>query len=297
MLNAKIKIRKENDRALRNSGVGATVTTVIAYIIFASYTLLLLFILGWGFLQSLKENREFFRDMLALPQKWLFSNYITAFGKLQYNGVTFAGMLLNSLWFSVGMTLISVFMHCVTGYIFAKYDFKGKAAAFAFILLTLAVPVVGTLPSQYKVITTLRFNESPLFLITSLGGFGSNFLITYAFFKGIDKAYMEAAQIDGANDLYIFLRIMLPLASAPFAALSILGIIMQWNNYETPLLFLTKLPTLASGLYNFREVVKYESNETVYLASAFITMIPIMLLVTVFGNKIMTSMAVGGIKG
>lgn len=283
------------DKIRRSKGARAAFGTGFA--VFAVYTLIIIFLLGWGFLQSLKETREFFNDMIALPKKWLFVNYATAIKKLEFGGVRFHGMFLNSIWYSVGAAFLSVFMHCVTGYIFAKYRFKGRGIAFSFVLLTLAIPIVGSLPSLYKIVFGLKINDSPLFLIKSLGGFGGNFLITYAYFKGIDGAYSEAAQIDGAGHLYIFLRIMLPLAAAPFAALMILGIIGNWNDFETPILFLRKTPTLASGLYFYREIIRYESNDPVYLAGIIISMIPILVLVAVFGNKIMKNMSIGGIKG
>ena len=280
-----------------NRSLSAKIIFGVAFAVFALYALSIICMLGWAFLQSLKTHKEFIKNMMSLPDSWLFSNYIKAFGKLEHNGVSFAGMFINSIWFSAGSALLGVFMHCVTGYIFAKYNFYGKNIAFSFILLTLAIPIVGSLPSMYKIVYGLRLNDSMLFLITALGGFGGNFLITYAFFKGIDRAYAEAAEIDGAGDFYIFLRIMLPLAAAPFAALAILGIIGSWNNYETPILFLQDLPTLASGLYLFRENIQFESNETVYIASVLISTVPMLILVSVFGNRVMKNMSVGGLKG
>ena len=95
--------------------------------------------------------------------------------------------------------------------------------------------------------------------------------MTYAFFKGINNAYSEAAEIDGAGDLYIFLHIMLPLAKALFFALMILGVIGSWNSYE--------------------------SNEPVYLAGVLISTIPIFIMVAAFGNRIMENMVIGGVKG
>jgi len=277
--------------------ISAKAAVVVVFCIFAIYSISLVFTLGWTFLQSLKGNREFFRDMMSLPKSWLFSNYFEAFSKLERNGTTFIQMFANSIWFSVGLSVVGVFAHCITGYVFAKYKFPGRGVAFSFIIFTLIIPVVGNLPSMYKIVYLLRLNDSPLYLVTALNGFGGNFLIMYAFFKGIADDYAEAAQIDGASDLYIFLRIMLPLASGPIIALSIVGIIFAWNNYETPIIFLDKMPNLASGLYYYREIIKYESNEPIYLSGALISTLPVLILVAVFGNKIMKNMTMGGIKG
>ena len=278
-------------------GAGAKIAYILALSAFIFYTASIFLAIGWAGLSSLKKQREFIGDMISLPKNWLFKNYLTAFEKLNYNGTSFVGMFINSIWFAVGSSLLSVFLHCVTGYCFAKYKFLGKEAALSFIIFTLILPVVGNLPSMYRIITTIGVHDSPLLLITALGGFGGNFLITYAFFKGIDGAYAEAAQIDGAGHLYIFLRIMLPLAAAPIFALSIVGIIGQWNNYETPMLFLDRMPTLSSGLVYYKSFLIYESNTTVFLAGVIMTTLPILILVCVFGSKIMTNMTMGALKG
>lgn len=268
----------------------------VVLVIFYTYAVLITYMIGWAFLQSLKTAREFTGgNMMALPRDWLFSNYAKAFQHVQYHEIGFFGLFANSLWYSVGLTFLNVFMTLLTGYVFAKYNFCGKEFAFSFVLLTLSVPIVGSLPSEYKIITALNLNDSLLYLITGLGGFGSNFLISYAFFKGIDNAYIEAAQMDGAGHWRIFLRIMIPLASGLFISLFILGFIGKWNDYEKPMLFLDKMPTLASGLFYYRN--KAAGNATEYLAGVLMTMAPILILVSAFGNRMMKSMTVGGVKG
>ena len=288
-----VKIRE--DKQLRTRG--EKVVFGVMFAVFALFAFSVIFALGWTFLQSLKSNMEFWDDKLSLPKNWLFKNYAKAFKNVEYSGFTFSGMFVNSIWFSAGMSVIGVLTHCVTGYIFAKYKFRGKEIAFAFILFTITIPIVGSLPSLYKVVHKMGIKDSPLFLITAFGGFGWNFLITYAFFKGIDWSFAEAAQIDGAGRFYIFARIMLPFAVGPIVALSLLGFIGQWNNYETPILFLDKMPTLSSGLWRFRVRSTFESDETVYLSAVIMTMLPVLAAVSAFGGHIMKNVTMGGLKG
>ena len=280
-----------------NRTKGTKIAFAIILTIFALYTFFILFAISWTFLQSLKGNKEFWRDMISLPKDWLFANYATAFSAITYNKVNLFGMFFNSLIFSVGMSLLSVFMHCVTGYVFAKYKFFAKEAVFSFVIFTLILPIVGNLPALYKLVYNMGINDSILFMVTALGGFGGNFLITYAFFKNIDWSYAEACFIDGGGHFYVFFRIMLPLAVGPIFALSIVGVIFQWNNYETPMLFLDKMPTLASGLLYYRAVTKATSSEPIYFAGVLMATVPVLVLVSIFGNKIMTNMTIGGVKG
>ena len=290
------KIRE--DKIYRTTG--EKIVFALVFVLFSVYALSVVLAIVWAFYNSLKDISDFWNNnKLALPKKWLFSNYAKAAGAItdENTGTTFFGMYINSFWYAGGMALLSTFIHCVTGYIFAKYKFKGKELAFSFILFTIALPIVGNLPSMYKVIYRMGINDSPLILVTALGGFTGNFLITYAFFKSVDGSYAEAAQIDGAGHLYIFFRIMLPLATGPIFALSILTFIMQWNNYETPILFLSAMPNLASGLFIFRDSVGTRGNTPVYFAGVLMSIIPVVALVAAFGNKIMKNMSIGGLKG
>lgn len=281
--------------------VGAKIVTGVVFMIFWIYSLSFLGMMFWTFYNSVKIE-GFLKDMISFPDKLDLYNYGVAYKEIVYNRTTFVGMFVNSIWFSAGSAFLTIFFHAVTGYIFAKYDFPCKEAAFTFILFTLALPVVGSLPSQYEVVFKLGLNDSPLFLLNYVGGFGSNFLIMYSYFKGIDKTYMEAADIDGASRFSIFFKIMLPLAIAPSFSLFLLTFINQWNNYETTMLFLDEMPTLASGLYRFGEEMKHFELEgadkhAVYMAGVFLASLPVVILVACFGDKLMSNVSMGGIKG
>lgn len=280
--------------------LGAKILTSVVFLIFWVYAVTLLYAMAWTVMSSLKTNPEFFEDMMALPSQWLWSNYQKALSLINYNGVSFIAMFINSIWFALGSAVLSTLSHAVTGYIFARYDFFGKKALFNFIIFTIALSVVGTLPSLYQVVNTLGLNDSPLFLITQLGGFGGNFLITYAFFKGMDKTYMEAARMDGASHFTVFRKIMLPQAAPMLFSIGLLYFITQWNNYEQPILMLSKMPTLSTGLYLFSERMVFDSvnaSQTVYFAGILLASLPVVLLVALFHDKIMENVSAGGIKG
>ena len=280
--------------------IGAKIITSIVFLVFWAYAVTLVFAMGWTLMNSLKTNPEFFEDMMAMPKQWLWSNYQKALSLINYNGVNFVAMFINSIWFALGSAVLSTLSHAVTGYIFAKYNFFGKKVFFNFIIFTIALPVVGTLPSLYQVVNSMGINDSPLFLITQLGGFGGNFLITYAFFKSMDKTYMEAARMDGASHFTIFRKIMLPQAKPMLFSIGLLYFITQWNNYEQPILMLSKMPTLSTGLYLFSEKMIFDSvnaSQTVYFAGILLASLPVVLLVALFHDKIMENVSAGGIKG
>lgn len=280
--------------------IWAKVLTSVVFLVFWFYAATLVYAMGWTVMNSLKTNSEFFEDMMAWPKQWLWSNYQKALNLINYRGISFVAMFINSIWFALGSAVLSTLSHAVTGYIFAKYDFFGKKTFFNFVIFTIALPVVGTLPSLYQIVNNMGINDSPLFLITQLGGFGGNFLITYAFFKSMDKTYIEAARMDGASHFTIFRKIMLPQAGPMLFSIGLLYFITQWNNYEQPILMLSKMPTLSTGLYLFSEKMMFDSanaSQTVYFAGILLASLPVILLVTLFHDKIMENVSAGGIKG
>lgn len=159
------------------------------------------------------------------------------------------------------------------------------------------IPIYGSLPATYKLIYDLGLNDSPLYLITQIGGFSSNMMITYGFFKGVPRAYREAVYIDGGSDLRAFTTIGLPMGKNILIAYFLLNFITLWNNYETPLLYFDNMPTLSLGLYYFQQEIQYAANYPAYFAGALIAMLPILLIFIFFADKLMGQMYSGGLKG
>ena len=120
------------------------------------------------------------------------------------------------------------------------------------------------------------------------GGFGTNFLLLYSFFKNLSWTYVEAAKIDGASDFRIFVQIVLPMAKGPMIAVGVLSLIGLWNDYLTPSIYLSKQPTISYGIYIM---------QTLFFAMILLTIIPILLIFILFNKTIMENTTVGGLKG
>lgn len=281
----------------KRRSIGERIAFGIAFIIFALYSLSIILMFVWVFLSSLKSNREFWNEPFGLPENWLFSNYAEAFEMLQYKGTNFLGMIFNSLWLTIGTQFLSLMMCSLTGYVFAKYNFKLKEIMYAIVLFTIIVPILSSGASYYRLIYSLGLNDSPLYLITALGGFSMNFIIFNGIYKNFPWSYAEASFIDGGGHFYTYFRIMLPMAFPPMLALGITGFISGWNDYMTPLMYLEQYPTLASGLYFYKVESEFASNEPVYLAGALLSALPVLILFALFQNKVFDKVSVGGLKG
>ena len=266
--------------------------------IFAIYSLLLLFPLFFALNSSLKNgDQDFIMNMSKITLNPKFVNYIHAWTELEISGVTFGDMFLNSVWFSAGTTLLNVFSSMCLAYGVAKYRFKGRDAMYSFVLIIMVFPVFGTLPARYKLYSNLGFIDSPLLLLAYAGGFDSQFLILYAFFKNVDWSFAESAFIDGASHWTVFIRIMMPMALPAVAALAVSNFIVSWNNYGDVLLYLPNMPTLSTGMYVFDTKMMYQADRPLLYAGMVITLLPIVILYLTMQKTVMKMTFEGGIKG
>ena len=273
-------------------------TKTLIFIGFTAYAISLIYPLVWAFLSSLKESAEYMtQNKMDLPQLWKFDNYLKAFEGLNIDGKNMFDMFFNSIWFSVGGTLAGVGVSCMTAYAVSKYRFPGSKLIYWTAVISMMIPIVGSLPSQFKVYTALRIIETPWLLFAFMNGFGFNFLVLHSFFESLPRSYMEAAFIDGAGHFTCFLRVMLPQAKSPVMALSIVSFINFWNDYTTPLLFLKEYPTLSSGIYMYQVINTRILDMPVLFAGIILTAIPVVVLYALFQNKIMNISLEGGIKG
>lgn len=272
---------------------------IIFGIVFAFFVLYAIYILvpfAYGFLVSLKENGRAFMNEGIFVNLYYFSNYRKAMETLSLSDVNYFSMLLNSVWYSVGTTVISTASTIVTGYIFAKYEFRAKKVMYNLILFFMMLPIYGTLASTYRLYSNLGFINSPLILIASYGGFSGTFLYMHGFFKGLSWSYAEAAFIDGAGNFKVFISIMVPMLMPTLSAMAIMNFIGNWNAYEPILLYLPRMPNLAAGLYTYEFDMKYTANQPIYFAGVMLSMLPIVTIFLIFQNTIMSKIYIGGIK-
>lgn len=272
---------------------------ITVFIVFTLHSITLFIPFIWGFLSSLKANAiEYFDNLYGLPRQWRFENYIKAFEMLSVNDIGFFEMLFNSLWFSGGSAVIAVLTCAVCSYTFARYDFPCKKFLEALSILIMTIPIYGTLPAQYSMYTRIGLKNSPLILLTAFGCFGtSQFLVMTSYYKNLSKDYKDAATVDGANDFTAFFLIMLPQSIGLIITYTVTQFITSWNDYYSPLLYLDKLPTLASGLFTYQTIVERTGNYPLFLAAVLISAVPTIILYSSIHNVMVKNLSIGGLKG
>lgn len=280
---------------------------IILYVIVAVYCLSMVYVLLFGLINSLKDATDFeWLNPFGFPHKEFglkFDNYSKVLKEFKVSSMSmggeevgFMGMFVNSLLYAVFMSLFSMATQIMVAYAIAKYDFRLKPLLYGVAVIVMLLPIIGSLASEVQMADTFNFRNNLLGICLMKCKYaGLYFLVFYATFRSVSWTYAEAAQIDGAGHLKIFIEIMLPLIKSTVFAVFILLFIEFWNDYYTPMIFLPQSPTMSYGLFVFQ--TDNRASQPIQLAACLLTCLPILVLFVVFKNKIMGNVTMGGLKG
>ena len=166
-------------------------------------------------------------QIFSTPSKATFDNYQAIF-----ENDTITKSLITTLQIAIGGTILPLFVGAMAGYAFAWLDFPGRDWFFILVIALLVVPLQMALIPIFSLYDKAGLFDSVLGLILFHTAFGLPFAIFLLrnFFIGIPKDLMEAARIDGASEVRIFLRVILPLGMPALASLAIFQFLWTWND-------------------------------------------------------------------
>lgn len=291
----------------RKSSVKTKIIYVFFFIVFVSFAVVCLYPMYWAIINSLKTMEDFVNNPLLLPSEWRFINYVNVFTEFTVAAEGVGGqefykyfdMLGNSLWILVVHVFVNVASSAMLAYALAKFNFPGKNLLYAVVIFANTIPIIGSGPAAYKLAVALNFVNNPsLIWMQWASGFDFAFIVFYGYFKGISASYSESAKIEGANNLVILLKIILPQIIPCLVAIAITQAIGVWNNYSISMIYLPKFPNLAYGMYLFQNGNNWvPDSKPIYFAAATISSLPIIVLYACSQNLILTNMTTGGLKG
>lgn len=290
---------RKHDVLYKRKGSEKVLFTIMG-VIFLVFALSFIFPFLWVLINAFKDPTEYINNLTGLPEAWTFQNFIDAinFRDASVNYFNIFEMLGMSCIIAGAGTIVTVFTSSCAAYVLAKYKFPGRGLIWTVVIFSLIVPTVGSLPSQIELMQNMGLDGTIIGCIFIYsGGFGSNFLLLYSFFKSLSWTYVEAARIDGASDFRIFFQIIIPMAKGPMIAIAIIQLIGLWNDYLTPSIYLPDQPTIAVGLKNMTDKMQTEGNYTMLFATIILTLLPIIIVFMLFSKTIMENTSVGGLKG
>lgn len=267
----------------------------IIFLIFSAFALSYIYMILWCAYQGMRDLESIAHDPFGFSKPQL-KNYIDVFSIMEVNGSNYFRMLLNSLYFSFLGPLLCMTVTSMMAYVTARYTFFGSKWVYFIVLVVITMPLYGSGTAMYKLLYNTGIINSRWMILTSLNAFSIYYMYFYAFYRGLSKSYSEAAEIDGANKWQIYFKIMFPQAITMFGSLFLLLWITDWNNYSGALLYLSKLPTLAVGIYVFNIQMQYDSKPHILYAGCTIALLPPLIIFICFNSSLMSNVSLGGIK-
>ena len=244
----------------------------------------------WMVLTSLKTGADVY-SFSMIPNPATTQNYSFVFTRTD-----FVRWFLNSIFIAV-MVVSSVLMFdTLVGYTLCKMQFRGKQLVFILIMSTLMVPTEMLIIPWYLMSAQLKWLNtywSVMFpgLITAFGIF-----MMRQFFEGVPDELLEAARIDGLNELGIYARIALPLVMPAVSALAIFTFLGNWNAFLWPVIIVSnkELVTLPVGLAMFTTENNPEWERIMTAAS--LGTVPVLAVFMVFQRQIIEGINLSGLK-
>jgi multiple sugar transport system permease protein len=282
-------VRQERRRSPRR-----TAGQIVLYVVLCLVTLLIVLPLLWIVLTSFKTDSDAIQNPFSVfPTPWSVDAYIT----LSSGQQPIFRWFLNSLLAATLQTAIILVTASAAAYALARLEFWGKRIVFGAIIATLLVPPVIFLIPNYLIVQNLGWLDT--IWAISIPGAASAFGVFFLrqFFIGLPVEIEEAARIDGAGDIRIFLQIVVPLARPALATLAVLSFLANWNDFLWPVYVLLSPEnlTLQPGLAQLQGA--YSTHFAIVMAGAVIASIPVLILFSIAQRHIVDSVASSGVKG
>ncbi len=273
--------------------------TILGTGFFAALCAIIVFPVLAGLLASFRPGTELIRRGLALdfnPKTMTLSNYAYLFGG-NADSKKYFMWYRNSLLITIVSVVVTLLVCYFVAYGLTMYDYKLKNFLFTLVLATMMVPFEILMLPMYKEIIKLGLIDTYTGVIITGVVNASTVFFFRQYLSGLPKELLSAARIDGANEYYISVKIILPLAKPAFASMGILSAMGTWNAILWPLLVLRGAEkfTLPIGLNTL--LTPYGNNYDVLIAGSMFGILPIFVIFLLFQKYIIDGMTAGAVKG
>jgi alpha-glucoside transport system permease protein len=230
-------------------------------------------------------------NVISEPSLATLDNYDRVF-----NTEAITGALWTTVLVSVGGTVLPIFVAAMAGYAFAWLEFPGRDWLFIGVIAMLVVPIQMALIPIFSLYSDLGLFDTVLGLVLFHTAFGLPFAIFLLrnFFIGIPKDLMEAARIDGASEIRIFLRLILPLGLPAIASLAIFQFLWTWNDLLVALTFGRDTQPITVAI--FTQLRQFGSNIELIAPAAFVSLALPLAVFFAFQRYFVQGLLAGSVK-
>ena len=281
----------------RLGAVHVTVKGVIFYLFMAGFVCFMALPIIYVTSTSLKPLDELLRfPPRMLVEKPTLNNFRDLTVALSGSTVPFLRYVFNSVYISAATVFLSVVLSCMMAYAIVKIRIPGsKIISFVVISSLMFSGHVTTIPT-YLIINALGLVDSPLALIVPKIATSFGLFLVMQFVGQLPDPLLEAARIDGASHWTVFWKIVMPFLTPAWSTMTVFSFVANWNDFFSPLIYLHNEAnkTLPLALQNIATGGLGRMGATA--ATAFLMLLPTIVIFTVTQKKVIQTMAHSGIK-
>ena len=291
-----VRVRPTVRRRGLARAAGRALPAALSYILLTAVGLLFFIPFLWLVVTSLKPAHQVFTiPLIWIPKPIMWSNYPEA---LRHPGFPFLKLLRNSLHYSVWSTLGVTVASFLAAYAFARIPFHGRNVFFAITIGTMMIPGVVTMVPTYLIFRWLGWIGSykPL-IVPSFGGAAFFIFMLRQFMMTLPWDLTDAARVDGASELHILFRLVLPLIRPAILVVVIFNFMGCWNDFMGPLIYLnnTNLYPLSLGLFSF--LSRGQRHWNLLMAASLVVTAPLVVIFFLAQRQFLEGITMTGIKG
>ncbi|MBO3749308.1 carbohydrate ABC transporter permease [Streptosporangiaceae bacterium NEAU-GS5] len=264
----------------------------LRYAVVVAGALMMLFPFAWAVVTSITPDGA----VLATPPDFTPDNAgLDAYRRL-LETLPFWRILVNSLWIGVVSTLLQLVTSAMAAYAFARLPFPGRSVLFAVYLATLMVPLQVLVVPLFIEMRALNLIDTYFALLApSIASAFGVFLLRQAVAQ-VPKEFDEAAVIDGAGHLRVFVSVIIPLIRPALATFAVFGFMASWNSYLWPLIIIRspEFMTIPLGLASLHG--QFTTQWNVVMAGSVVSVVPILVLYLFAQKHVIASVAQSGLK-
>lgn len=267
--------------------------SIVTIILMSILTIIFVFPFYWIMTGAFKSQGEAIK---IPPQWWPLHPTMENFQKLLVQNP--AGQWLINSVLIAGLTMLLV---CITsslaGYVLAKKRFYGQKLLFSVFIAAMALPKQVVLVPLVRIISMMGIHDTLSAVILPLVGWPFGVFLMKQFSENIPTELLEAARIDGCNELKTFTNIAFPIVKPGFAALAIFTFINTWNDYFMQLVMLASRDKLTISLGVATLQAEMATNYGLIMAGAALAAVPIVAVFLLFQKSFTQGITMGAVKG
>lgn len=278
----------------KNYTLNTKISRIFIYIFLVVLLLITILPIWLLIVNATRSTTQIQQGISILPSTHMLENYNILIGR----GLNLPRGFMNSVFLSVSITIITVYFSFLAAYGIVVYDFKWKKAVAGFVVLLVLIPMQLSIIGYFQYMSRIGLIDNYASLILpSIASAAAVFFGIQYLESIVIRDLIDAGRVDGASEIGIFHRIMMPIAMPGAVTLGIFTFVASWNNFFSPFILISSIEkyTLPMLVQTLRGDVYRTEYGSIYLGLA-ITAIPVIIIYAFFSKYIINGIAMGSVK-